>query len=132
MVALYWSAISFITLCWQYINYFFPDVLALRYGDQSYVWAIRFAVSSLIIVFPVFILVSILTILGTMQIYDLIVSTTGGGPGYETEVPMTRIVAIMLGNGKLGYACSMGVIFGLFLLILSLVQMKIGKWLEKD
>jgi raffinose/stachyose/melibiose transport system permease protein len=81
---------------------------------------------------PVFVLVSILTILGTMQIYDLIVSTTGGGPGYNTEVPMTRIVAIMLGSAKLGYACAMGVLFGIFLLCLSLVQMRVGRWLERD
>lgn len=56
MVALYWSAISFITLCWQYINYFFPDLIQLRYGVQSYVWPIRFSVASLIIIFPLFIL----------------------------------------------------------------------------
>ena len=58
MVALYWSAVSFITLCWQYINYFFPDVLSLRYSYQSYVGPIRFSVASLIIIFPLFILAS--------------------------------------------------------------------------
>lgn len=58
MVALYWVSISFITLCWQYINYFFPDVLAQRHGSQSSVFAIRFAVSSLIIIFPLFMLAS--------------------------------------------------------------------------
>lgn len=56
--ALYWSAINFITLCWQYVNYFFPDINALRYGGQSYIWAIRFSVSSLVIVFPLFLLAS--------------------------------------------------------------------------
>lgn len=81
---------------------------------------------------PVFVLVSILTILGTMQIYDLIVSTTGGGPGYNTEVPMTRLVSTMLGSGRFGYACAMGVFFGLILLVLSLVQMRLGKRLERD
>lgn len=58
IVALYWSAISFITLCWQYVNYFFPDINALRYGYQSYVWPIRFSVASLIIIFPLYILAS--------------------------------------------------------------------------
>jgi hypothetical protein len=56
MVTLYWSAISFITLCWQYINYFFPDMLNYGYTDSA--GSIRFAVSSLVIVFPLFILVS--------------------------------------------------------------------------
>jgi raffinose/stachyose/melibiose transport system permease protein len=81
---------------------------------------------------PVFVLVSILTILGTMQIYDLVVSTTGGGPGYNTEVPMTRLVSVMLGAGRFGYACAMGVIFGIVLLILSLIQMRVGKKLERE
>ena len=36
---------------------------------------------------PVLILVSILTILGTMQIFAIITVTTQGGPGRHTEVP---------------------------------------------
>ena len=57
VVTLYWSAVSFVTLLWQYINYFFPDVLANRYYT-SITGPMKFAISSLIIVFPVFILVS--------------------------------------------------------------------------
>ena len=55
IVALYWSAISFVTLIWQFINYFFPD--ALDYYSNS-LSLIRFSVSAIIIVFPVFIAVS--------------------------------------------------------------------------
>ncbi len=55
IVTLYWSAISVIILCWQYVNYFFPDVLYYGSYDNG---AIRFAVSSLVIVFPLFILTS--------------------------------------------------------------------------
>jgi len=80
---------------------------------------------------PVFILVSILTILGTMQIFDIIIATTGGGPGYHTEVPMTRIVAMIVGASKLGYACAMGVIFGLILLVLSLMQIRASKMMRQ-
>lgn len=58
IVTLYWSAVSFVTLCWQYINYFFPDILTGRYEYMGFQGPIRFAVASLIIVFPVFILVS--------------------------------------------------------------------------
>jgi hypothetical protein len=57
IVTLYWSAVSFVTLMWQYINYFFPDVLNTSYY-MGFSGPIRFAVSSLIIVFPVFISVS--------------------------------------------------------------------------
>lgn len=56
--ALYWVSVSFVALCWQYINYFFPDVLSLRHNYQSYIWPIRFAVASLIITFPLYLLAS--------------------------------------------------------------------------
>jgi len=77
---------------------------------------------------PVFFLVSVLTILGTMQIFDIIISTTNGGPGYHTEVPITRILVAMVGSSRFGYACSLGILFGLILLAVSLVQMRLSKW----
>ncbi|MCG3176544.1 MAG: Lactose transport system permease protein LacF [Candidatus Omnitrophica bacterium] len=80
---------------------------------------------------PVFILVSILTILGTMQVFDIIIATTGGGPGYHTEVPITRIVSTMIGSSKFGYACAMGVVFGLILLAISMVQIKASKMMRQ-
>lgn len=80
---------------------------------------------------PVFILVSILTILGTMQIYDIIVSTTGGGPGYHTEVPITRIVQTMIGASQFGYACAMGVVFGIVLLVISMIQIRASKMMRQ-
>lgn len=55
MVTLYWSAITFITLCWQYVDYFFPDLLNYGYNNAG---SIRFAVSSLVIVFPLYMLSS--------------------------------------------------------------------------
>ena len=58
IVTLYASAASFITTVFQYINLAFPDVLE---GGRDY-WAaqgarsaIRFALSSLIVVFPVYV-----------------------------------------------------------------------------
>ena len=81
---------------------------------------------------PVFVLVVILTILNTMQIYDLIVSLTGGGPGYHTEVPITRILAAMRGGSQLGYACALGVVFGIVLLAVSFVQIRAAKLLKQE
>ncbi len=76
---------------------------------------------------PVFILVAILTILGTMQIFDIIISTTGGGPGYHTEVPMTRMIFTMVGSSQFGYACAMGIVFGLVLLLVSIMQIRLSR-----
>lgn len=80
---------------------------------------------------PVFVLVSILTILGTMQVFVLILSMTGGGPGYHTEVPVTRILASMVGSSRFGYACAQGIIFGAILLIISFVQIRLSKKLKQ-
>ena len=80
---------------------------------------------------PVFVMVMILTVLGTMQIYDIIVSTTGGGPGYHTEVPVSRIIARMLHSSQFGYACAMGLVFGIVLVILSIAQMKLSQKMKQ-
>lgn len=59
IVSLYWASISFVTLLWQIINYIVPDALNnYSYYYEGLLGLIRFSVSSLIIVFPVFILVS--------------------------------------------------------------------------
>jgi ABC-type sugar transport system permease subunit len=80
---------------------------------------------------PVFILVSILTILGTMQVFVLILSMTGGGPGYHTEVPVTRILTSMLGSSRFGYACSQGIIFGAILMAVSFIQIRLSKYMRQ-
>ncbi|MCK4859240.1 MAG: sugar ABC transporter permease [Candidatus Omnitrophica bacterium] len=79
---------------------------------------------------PTFGIVSILTILGAMQIYDIIASTTNGGPAYHTEVPITRILSAMQGNLQFGYACAMGLVFGVVLLSVSLIQIRLSRKLN--
>jgi len=91
--------------------------------DGANAWR-RFRHITLPLLAPVGVVVSILTILGTMQIFALIIATTGGGPGYHTEVPITRIFQSMLGSSRFGYACAQGIVFGLILLFFSLVQMR--------
>lgn len=92
--------------------------------DGANAWY-RFRHITLPLLLPVAVVVSILTILGTMQIFALIVATTRGGPGYHTEVPITRIFHSMLNMPDgFGYACAQGIVFGLILLIASLFQMR--------
>jgi hypothetical protein len=57
VVTLYWSAISFTALLWQFINNFVVDALDY-YSAEGSLSIIRFSVSSILIVFPVFILTS--------------------------------------------------------------------------
>jgi len=73
---------------------------------------------------PVAVLVAILTILGTMQAFVLIIAMTGGGPAYHTQVPVLRILASMRGSSRFGYACAQGISFGFILMIISFIQYK--------
>ncbi len=81
---------------------------------------------------PVFILVSVLTILGTMQMYDLVITTTRGGPGLHTEVPMKRILDEITPGSRVGYASAMGVVFGAVLLVVSMIQIQLSKWFKAE
>ena len=69
---------------------------------------------------PIILVVIVLTILGSMQVFILIMSMVGQGLEYETEVPVTRILTAMTSNKRYGYACSMGVTFGFVLILVSL------------
>ena len=55
MAALYASVVSFITLLFHYIDYAFPDpALESYYYADPYSGPIRFAIASLIVLFPLF------------------------------------------------------------------------------
>ena len=59
MIALYITAGSFVALIFQYINIIFPDILERgSYYLRSAYSSIRWAISSLIVVFPVYLLTS--------------------------------------------------------------------------
>lgn len=57
MILLYLSAIFFMTIVWQYINYSFPDNLESYYQENVFD-TIRWASASLIVFFPVFLITS--------------------------------------------------------------------------
>ncbi|AAM25552.1 ABC-type sugar transport systems, permease components [Caldanaerobacter subterraneus subsp. tengcongensis MB4] len=72
-------------------------------------------------------IVSILTILGAMQLLTLVLALTNGGPGFETEVPALRIYKEAFSSYRFGYATALSVILGLMLLIISLIQIKLRR-----
>lgn len=76
---------------------------------------------------PVAVLVAILTVLGTMQAFVLIIAMTGGGPAYHTQVPVLRILASMRGSSRFGYACAQGIVFGVILVVISFVQHRFSR-----
>ena len=76
---------------------------------------------------PVIVLVAILTVLGTMQVFALITSLVGGEFAGHTSVPVLRIFYSMLRSSRFGYACAQGVTFGMMLIIISFIQYRFSK-----
>jgi ABC-type sugar transport system permease subunit len=81
---------------------------------------------------PVLTVVTILTILGAMQMFPLIEAMTGGGPGFATQVPVKSIYDECFKGYHYGYASAYSVIFGLTMLIISLFQLEIAKRYNYD
>ena len=67
-------------------------------------------------------LVNILTILGGMQIFNVVLAMTNGGPSYATEVPVLHIYREAFTFLHFGYATALSVMFGAMLLVVSIVQ----------
>jgi ABC-type sugar transport system permease subunit len=76
---------------------------------------------------PVIVLVAILTVLGTMQSFVLIIGLVGGELAGHTSVPVLRILAAMRGSSRFGYACALGIAFGIILITISFIQYRFSK-----
>jgi len=80
---------------------------------------------------PVLILVVILTILGSMQGFALIWAFTSGGPAGATEVPVMRIYTQLTDTHRGGYACALGIVLGIVLIVFSFSFLRISKRLKR-
>jgi ABC-type sugar transport system permease subunit len=76
---------------------------------------------------PVIVLVAILTVLGTMQAFALILGLVGGEFAGHTSVPVLRILAVMRDSSRFGYACAQGISFGVILVAISFIQYRLSK-----
>ena len=73
---------------------------------------------------PFLIIITLLTIENTLQVFDLVLTMTNGGPYYATEVIEVYIYrwAFAASIPQLGYASAAAVMFGLFVCGIGLVQ----------
>jgi ABC-type sugar transport system permease subunit len=75
---------------------------------------------------PVILVVVILTILGSMQVFVLIITMVNKGLVHHTDVPVTLILGSMQGTNRFGYACAQAVIFGAILVAISFIVKKLS------
>ncbi len=74
---------------------------------------------------PFLIIITLLTLESTLQVFDLMLTMTGGGPFFSTQVMEIFIYeqAFASAAPRLGYASAVAVVFGLFICLLGLLQL---------
>ncbi|NRD76879.1 sugar ABC transporter permease [Bacillus sp. BRMEA1] len=70
---------------------------------------------------------TVITVIGAFKVFDEVYVMTGGGPGRSTEVLGTMLYRAAFRNDEMGYASAIGTVIFIITLILSLLQMKLGK-----
>ncbi|HLT61162.1 MAG TPA: sugar ABC transporter permease [Microlunatus sp.] len=74
---------------------------------------------------PFLIIITLLTLESTLQVFDLMLTMTGGGPFYATQVMEIYIyeAAFASTTPRLGFASAAAVLFGLFICAVGLFQL---------
>ncbi|MCM3766047.1 carbohydrate ABC transporter permease [Neobacillus niacini] len=70
---------------------------------------------------------SVITVIGAFKVFDEVYIMTFGGPGRSTEVLGTMLYRAAFRNDEMGYASTIGTVVFVITLVLSLIQMKLGK-----
>ncbi len=99
---------------------------AAKIDGASYIQ--RFLKITLPLLMPVVSMVVVLTLLGTMQAFAMVLSLTRG-TGRLTEVPVMIIYNHLRGN-QVGLACAEGIILGAVLVIVSFGMFAFSKWIK--
>ncbi len=73
---------------------------------------------------PVIVVVSLIGFIMSLRVFDIVLSMTGGGPAYGTDVIGTYIYRTAFGSAarKIGYASAVAVIFGIIVMTLGTLQ----------
>ena len=81
---------------------------------------------------PVLVLVLVVTVIGSFQVFDTVAVTTAGGPVNATRVIQFYIVQKAFTESDFGYASAIAVILFLILALVAFIQMKFLKGSESD
>ncbi|MFE4836755.1 carbohydrate ABC transporter permease [Arthrobacter sp. NPDC056691] len=81
---------------------------------------------------PVLVLVLVVTVIGSFQVFDTVAVTTAGGPINASRVIQMYIYEKAFGESDFGYASALSVILFLILALVAFVQMKFLKGNESD
>lgn len=86
----------------------------------------RFVSITLPLLAPTTLFVSIIGLIGALQQFALPYIVTGGGPGNATSLYAHRVFLVAFNDNDFGYASALSILLLVVILILSLVQLRIG------
>jgi multiple sugar transport system permease protein len=72
----------------------------------------------------------VMEVIHGFMVFDLIFTMTNGGPGYSTTVIVQYIYQKAFTEGEMGYASAIGTFFFFIVMLLTMLQMRLGR--EKD
>ena len=81
---------------------------------------------------PTIAFVLVTSVIGSFQIFDTIAVTTMGGPANATQTIVWYVYQNAFASSRMGYASAMSVVLFLFLIVISLVQMRVLRSGESD
>lgn len=127
------------TQIWQWTGYNMVIVIAnLQTIDRNYYEAAeidgasewqKFWKITLPLLYPSMNVVIVTSLIGGLKVYDIIVSTTNGGPFYATTTIIQSIIGQAIGGGQYGWGAAISVVFLLIILAFTKIVMHfMDKW----
>ena len=101
-------------------------------------WWRKFAFITVPLLKPFAIVIVLITAVGTLNVFALVMTLTGGGPYFASEVMEVYIYRTAFGAAnsltlpRIGYACAAAVYFGLSVMAVATVQLVGARWANKE
>lgn len=81
---------------------------------------------------PILVMVVILTVIGSFQVFDIVQVTTKGGPANASNVLQMYIYEKAFGELDFGYASTMSLALFVMLIAITFTQMRLARANESD
>lgn len=122
-----WKSIGFVMVIFLAGLQFIPkDILESANIDGANYWH-RFRHVTFPLLAPSFTVNVLLSIIGSLKVFEIVIVLTGGGPGYRTEVFNTYVMRAF-SQGEFGYATAINM---LLFLVVTGVGVPVLYWLRK-
>ncbi|WP_099354772.1 carbohydrate ABC transporter permease [Fredinandcohnia onubensis] len=76
---------------------------------------------------PTTVFIIVMEVIHGFMVFDLIYTMTNGGPGFSTTVIVQYIYQKAFVEGDMGYASAIGTVFFLMIMVLTAIQLRIGR-----